>query len=191
VCARGEQADGDPAPDERRLRLGPADGGSDLLDVADEVGVERLAARADLLARGAQVLAAHVERIEAGPARDLVDLRLADPLQVRGAEGAVGAGGREIRVDAGCIDAVGGPAVRPGSGVAAGGDDTRAVVGVRAGVEQALAVRIRHHMLCRRVVTIDSETRFWIRTGRPALRASATVSGSIFVYDFDPKPPPR
>src|SRR5579871_6564632 len=46
-------------------------------------------------------------------------------------------------------------------------------------------------MLCRRVVTIDSPTRFWIFTGRPALRASATVSGSIFVYDFEPKPPPR
>ena len=46
-------------------------------------------------------------------------------------------------------------------------------------------------MLCRRVVTIDSSTRFWIRTGRPALRASATASGSIFVYDFEPKPPPR
>ena len=53
------------------------------------------------------------------------------------------------------------------------------------------AVRMRHHMLCRRVVTIDSDTRFWIRTGRPALRASATVSGSILVYDFEPKPPPR
>ena len=50
---------------------------------------------------------------------------------------------------------------------------------------------MRHRMLCRRVVTIDSPTRFWIRTGRPALRASATVSGSIFVYDFEPKPPPR
>jgi hypothetical protein len=36
-------------------------------------------------------------------------------------------------------------------------------------------------MLWRRVVTIDSATRFWIRTGRPAFRASATVSGSIFV----------
>ena len=46
-------------------------------------------------------------------------------------------------------------------------------------------------MLWRRVVTIDSPTLFWIRTGRPAFRASATVSGSIFVYDFEPKPPPR
>src|SRR2546422_510751 len=46
-------------------------------------------------------------------------------------------------------------------------------------------------MPCRRVVTIDSSTRFWIRTGLPALRASAAVSGSIFVYDFEPKPPPR
>ena len=46
-------------------------------------------------------------------------------------------------------------------------------------------------MLWRRVVTIDSPTLLWIRTGRPAFRASATVSGSIFVYDFEPKPPPR
>ena len=53
------------------------------------------------------------------------------------------------------------------------------------------AVRIRPRMPWRRVVTIDSSTRFWIRTGRPALRASATVIGSIFVYDFEPKPPPR
>ena len=43
----------------------------------------------------------------------------------------------------------------------------------------------------RRVVTIDSATVFWMRTGRPALRARATVIGSIFVYDFEPKPPPR
>ena len=50
---------------------------------------------------------------------------------------------------------------------------------------------MRQDMLWRRVVTIDSPTLFWIRTGRPALRASATVSGSIFVYDFEPKPPPR
>src|SRR5579859_92096 len=53
------------------------------------------------------------------------------------------------------------------------------------------AVRIQQRMLCRRVVTIDSATLFWIFTGRPALRASATVRGSIFVYDFDPNPPPR
>ena len=54
-----------------------------------------------------------------------------------------------------------------------------------------IAVRMRQRMPCRRVVTIDSSMRFWMRTGRRALRASATVSGSIFVYDFDPKPPPR
>jgi len=44
-----------------------------------------------------------------------------------------------------------------------------------------IAVRIRQRIPCRRVVTIDSSTRFWIRTGLPALRASATVSGSILV----------
>ena len=42
----------------------------------------------------------------------------------------------------------------------------------------------------RRVVTIDSSTLFWIRTGRFALRASATVIGSILVYDLLPNPPP-
>ena len=59
-----------------------------------------------------QVLAAHLERVEPGAPRDLVDLRLADPLQVRRAEGAVGAGRREVRVDARRVDAVGRPAVR-------------------------------------------------------------------------------
>ena len=42
-------------------------------------------------------------------------------------------------------------------------------------------VRIRQRMPWRRVVTIDSSTLFWIRTGRPAFRASAAVIGSIFV----------
>jgi len=50
---------------------------------------------------------------------------------------------------------------------------------------------MRHFMPCRRVVTIDSATRFWMRTGRPALRARATAIGSIFVYDLEPNPPPR
>ncbi len=52
-------------------------------------------------------------------------------------------------------------------------------------------VRIHARMPWRRVVTIDSGTLFWIRTGRPAMRARAAVIGSIFVYDFEPKPPPR
>jgi hypothetical protein len=52
-------------------------------------------------------------------------------------------------------------------------------------------VRIQARIPWRRVVTIDSATLFWIRTGRPAWRASAAVIGSIFVYDFEPKPPPR
>ena len=39
-----------------RFALAPADGGGDLLDVADQVGVERLAAGAHLLARAEQVL---------------------------------------------------------------------------------------------------------------------------------------
>ena len=56
---------------------------------------------------------------------------------------------------------------------------------------RVIAVRIRQRMPWRLVVTIDSATRFWIRTGFPAFRARATVIGSIFVYDFEPKPPPR
>ena len=54
-----------------------------------------------------------------------------------------------------------------------------------------IAVRMRAFMPCRRDVTIDSNTSLRMRTGRRALRASATVSGSILVYDFEPKPPPR
>ena len=53
------------------------------------------------------------------------------------------------------------------------------------------AVRMRAFMPCRREVTIDSRAALRIRTGRRALRASATVIGSIFVYDLLPKPPPR
>ena len=48
-----------------------------------------------------------------------------------------------------------------------------------------------HRMPWRRLVTIDSATLLTILTGRPALRASATVIGSILVYDLRPKPPPR
>jgi len=44
-----------------------------------------------------------------------------------------------------------------------------------------------HAIKDRPIVALD-RVRF---AGRPAFRASATVSGSIFVYDFEPKPPPR
>ena len=83
-------------------------------------------------------------------ARDLVDLALADPLQVRRAERAVAARGRGIRVDAAGIDAERLPAVGPGRGVAARGGDTRPVVGVRAGVEPALDVAPEQAALARR-----------------------------------------
>ena len=53
------------------------------------------------------------------------------------------------------------------------------------------AVRIQAFMPWRRVVTIDSSTLLAIRTGRPAMRASAEVIGSILVYDLLPNPPPR
>ena len=51
---------------------------------------------------------------------------------------------------------------------------------------------MRAFMPCRRDVTIDSNDLVADahRAGR-ALRASATVIGSILVYDFEPKPPPR
>ena len=116
----------------------PADRLRDLLDVPDEVGVERLAACAQLLARRAEVLASHLQRVDAGAARELVHLQLADPLQVCRSEGAVGAGRRGVRVDAGGVDAVRLPAVRAGCGVAGGGGDARSVVGVRTRVEPAL-----------------------------------------------------
>ena len=135
--------------------------------------------------------------------RDLVDLALADPLQVRRAERAVAAGRRGVRVDAAGVHAERLPAIRARRGVASRRGDPRPVVGVGARVEPALdvapeqatvarrAVRTRAFMPWRREVTIDSPTPFWIRTGRRALRASATAIGSIFVYDFEPKPPPR
>ena len=136
--ARGEQPDRDAAPDVRRLRLAPADPLGRLLDVADEVGVERLAAVPDLLAGQAEVLAAHLERVEPGEARELVDLLLADPLQVRRAEGAIRARRSRVRVDAVGHDAERLPAVRAGRRVAARRRHARAVVGVGAGVEPAL-----------------------------------------------------
>src|SRR5439155_12726885 len=125
-------------PAERPLRLTPADRRGDLLDVADEIGVERLSARPYLLARRQEVHAANLERVEPRAASNLVDLRLADPLQVRRAEGAVRTGRRSVRVDARGVDAVGGPAVGARRCVACATGDAGPVVRVRAGVEQAL-----------------------------------------------------
>ena len=93
---------------------------------------------AKLLARRAEVLAAHVERVETGAARELVHLQLADPLEVGRAEGAVRAGGRGVRVHAGSVDAIRLPAVRARRGVAGGRGHPRAVVRVRARVEPAV-----------------------------------------------------
>ena len=147
--AGGEQADRDAAADVRALRLAPADGARGLLDVADDVGVERPAAGAHLLAARAQVGLAHRERIEPAAARELVDLQLADPLQVRRAERAVRAGGRGVRVHAGRVDAVGLEAVGPGRRVAAGRRDARPVVGVGARVEPALDLAAEQAALVR------------------------------------------
>src|SRR6266498_2239907 len=101
MCTGREQADGDSTPDERPLLGAPTDGLGDFLDVADEVGIERLPAGAHVLARGEQVLPADLERIEMCPPRHFVYLRLTDPLEVRRSERPVRAGGREVRVHAG------------------------------------------------------------------------------------------
>ena len=150
-CApAASRPDRDAAPDERRLRLAPADRRRCLLDVADQVGVEGLAAEPDLLAGRAQVPAPDLEAVDAAAACDLVDLALADPLQVRRAERPVAAGGRGVRVDAARVDAERLPAVGAGRGVAAGGGHARAVVGVRARVEPALDVAPEQAAVARR-----------------------------------------
>src|SRR5207245_1797352 len=64
VRPRREQANRDAATHERLLWLVPADSGGHLRDVAGEIGVERLAAGADLLPRREQVLATQLERVE-------------------------------------------------------------------------------------------------------------------------------
>ena len=106
-----EQSDRDAAPHVRPFRLVPADGGGDLLDVADEVRVERLAAGPELLAGRAEVRPAQLERVDAAAPRDLVDLRLRDPLEMRRAERPVGARRGRVRVDARGVHPVGGEAV--------------------------------------------------------------------------------
>ena len=136
----GEQADRHAPPGARLPLAVPADRVRDLLDVPDEVGVERLAACAQLLARRTEVLASHVQRVDAGAARELVHLQLADPLQVCRSEGAVGAGRGGIRVDARGVDAVRLPAVGAWRGVTGGRGDARSVVGIRTRVEPALDV---------------------------------------------------
>ena len=87
--ARGEQPDRDAAARVRVLLARPAERLGDLLDVADQVGVERLAARPDLLAGPEQVAPSDLDRVDAGPTRHLVHLELAGPVQVRGTERTV------------------------------------------------------------------------------------------------------
>jgi len=118
-----EQADRDPAADVRRLRLGPTDCGGGLLDVSDEIGVERLGAVAQLFAGQAEVVAPYGQWIKTSPPCKLVDLRLADPLQMCRAERAVGARRAGVGVDAAGVDTVGMPPVGPGRGVSSGRRD--------------------------------------------------------------------
>ena len=135
-------------------------------------------------------------------------LQLAAPLQMTCPQGAVGAGGRGVRVDPPGVDLHRCPAIGSGSRVGAGGDDARTVIGVGAGVEPGAdltseerpsfvaAVRIQAFMPCRRVVTIDSSTLLAIRTGRPALRGERrgdrlhlgvrlTAETSPQIWDYD------
>ena len=65
------------------------------------------------------------------------------------------------------------------------------LAGQQAPVARAPRSARRALMPCWREVSIDSPTVLTIRTGRPALRARAMVSGSMRVYDLEPKPPPR
>jgi len=110
----------------------------------------RPAAGSHLLPARAQVGLAHGERVEPAAAGELVDLQLADPLQVSRAERAVRARRRGVRVHARGVDAVGLEAVRPRRRVAARCRHARAVVGVSARVEPALdlapeqAALVRH-----------------------------------------------
>ena len=151
MCTGRQQADRDAAAHARRRRLVPADRLGDLLDVAHEVGVERLAARrAHELARDQQVAPPELERVDARAPRDLVHLRFADPLQVARPERPVGAGGGGAGVHAVPVHAHGLPAVGPRRGVAGGGAHARSVVRVRARVEveadlarEQRAVRLR------------------------------------------------
>ena len=100
--ARREQPDADAAADPGAARLVPADRRGGGLDVADEIRVQRLpgAVRADGLAGEDEAAPAQLERVDARAARDLVELGLPDPLQVRRAERAVGACRRRVAVDA-------------------------------------------------------------------------------------------
>src|SRR4030095_12456064 len=74
VRACGKQADRDAAADIRAFLFAPADTGGRLLDIPDEVGVERLSACTHLLAGSEQVLAAQVEWVDPRAPGHLVDL---------------------------------------------------------------------------------------------------------------------
>ena len=119
----------------RRLGVMPAERRGDLLDIPDQVRIQGLAAGAYLLAGPQQVAAADLQCIDTRPPSDLVDLHLADPLDVRGAKGPVRARRCGIGVDAQGVHPDRGPAIGSRGGIAAGRRDAGAVVGVGAGVE--------------------------------------------------------
>ena len=134
--ARGEKTDAHAAPDDpRRLGCLPIERGSDFADVADEIGVERFAAGAHRLAAVKKVSLPDLQGVQPAAAGDLIDLQFAAPLQMAGSEGTVRTGGRGVGVNAPGVNLDRVPAIRPGSGVGAGGDDARTVVGIGAGIE--------------------------------------------------------
>ena len=206
VRAGRQQAHREPASVPAVARLVPAERRGDLLDVARR-GPRRAACRRGrtCLAGPQQVAPAHLQRVEArrggrprppGARRPTGGARR----RRRGTSPTARCScGRRRRATRTAV-----PAIGPGRGVAAGRDHARARCRRRrrcrsrrrrrapaAGRRASAAVRIGCVAPWRRVVAIDSSTRLTMRTGRPALRASATVMGSIFVYDLLPKPPPR
>ena len=184
VRAGGEQPDGDArGPTCGGFGLVPADRRRDLLDVADR-GPRRAAFRPRAPPRRACRGSARRTSSGSSPARRATSSTWSSPIHCRcvAPKARYEPGGRGVRVDARGVDPEGRPAVRPRRGIAAGRrrragrcrrrrrcrTSTRRR-GRADGPRAVAAVRIRQRMLCRRVVTIDSETRFWIRTGPPGL----------------------
>ncbi len=195
-----------PRPTYGRFGSPQPTAGRRLLDVADEVGVERLAVPSGRTSspgrhrlrrrsssgsspRGARARRSAARRSTAGGSR-----------RRRGRSRTAACCSRRRRRRRGGLEAVRARARRRRRSRSRAGRcrrrrrcrtrsatsraEQRPVGVMRPCASAAHAVAARgHHRLAR--------PRLTIRTGRRALRASATVSGSIFVYDFEPKPPPR
>ena len=77
---------------------------------------------------------ADIDRVDSRLPCDLVYLTLANPLQMRGTEGAVGPGGRSVGVHAIGLDLKTLPTVRTRCRICCGRDHPRTVVGISAGI---------------------------------------------------------